>query len=141
MIRVTLLCGRVLSGRTLWRLLTLELRLDWPATEWATGPEPKMACEMACEMAGSHFVGESPKMAGQMARQLKFGEFCISGHWPGHSSAILEPPPTKWPPAISPAISRPFWVLGRFASLWEGPVASGEVWGTCRKSGEKKKNQ
>ena len=51
-----------------------ELRLGWPATEWETGPEPKMAGEMA----GSHFLGgfqNGRKMAGQMAGQLKFGDF------------------------------------------------------------------
>ena len=44
-----------------------ELRNGWPATEWETGPEPKMAGEMAGEMAGGHFRGCS-KMAEQIGR-------------------------------------------------------------------------
>ena len=55
-----------------------------------------------------------PKMSG-LAEKL--ARFWLSGPVPGHSSAILEPPPPppkKWPPVISPAIFRPFLVLGRF---------------------------
>ena len=47
----------------------------------------------------------------------RFVIFCLSGHLPGHFSPILGPPrapfpPEKWLPAISPAISRPWLVLG-----------------------------
>ena len=86
----------------------IALRLGWPATEWETGPEPKMAGEMAGEMAGGHFSGGSrngPKNGrtnGWTAKNRpNFG--C-----PAICPAIFRPfrdPPEKWPPAISPAIS------------------------------------
>ena len=54
--------------------------IGWPATEWETGPEPKMAGEMAGELAGGHFSGgfqNGRKMAGQLAGQPKFGHFLV----------------------------------------------------------------
>ena len=51
------------------KIIALYLRLGWPATEWETGPEPKMAGEMA----GGRFSGGGSEMAGQMAGQPRIG--------------------------------------------------------------------
>ena len=78
------------------------LRLGWPATERETGPEPKMAGEMA----GSQFLGGGFQHGRKMAGQLKFGDFLsirplaqqffghsgtpeMAGHFAGHFSATF----------------------------------------------------
>ena len=69
------------------------LRRGWPAGEWETGPEPKMAGEMAGEMTGGHFSGGIPK-------------------WPNYNGRANGWTAKSWPnfgcPAICPAIFRPF---------------------------------
>ena len=69
--------GRDRNSRVLWSMAwesdekhPPELRHGWPATGWETGPEPKMAGEMA----GGHFSAGFRKMARQTAGQLKFGD-------------------------------------------------------------------
>ena len=47
----------------------------------------------------------------------KITRFQLSDFLPCHFAAILGPPPKNWLPAISPAIFRPFLVLGRFPIL------------------------
>ena len=63
-------------------------------------------------------------MAWQIAEHLKFGDFLpilplarpfFRPFW----DPLPPPPPEKWLPAISPAISRPFLVLGLFPILWQ----------------------
>ena len=82
----------------------LELRLGWPATEWETGPEPKMAAEKWPPAILGGGVLRWPKNGranGWTCR--KSPNFSC----PAICPAIFRPfwnPPKKWLPAISPAI-------------------------------------
>ena len=71
------------------------LQLGWPATEWETGPESKMA--------GGHFSGGGSEMAekwpGKWLDSQNLADFGCSAICPAISET-----PEKWPPAISPAI-------------------------------------
>ena len=89
------------------------LRLGWPATEWETGQEPKMAEKWPAKWPAAISRG-GPKMAGKWP-----------GKWPDSQNlvifaifpAIFRPfwgPLEKWLPAISLAIFQPFLVLGPF---------------------------
>ena len=108
-----------------------SLRFGWPATEWETGPEPNMAEKFSAKWPAAIFRGAGgfpkwPKMARQIVGQLKFGDFL---------PAIFRPfwdPSEKWPPAISPAVSRPVLVLGPFPILQQaGQVANLSQPKTC----------
>ena len=100
------------------------MRLGWPNTEWKTGPEPKMAGEMA----GGHFSGVSQN--GQKNRRNKelasqnLRSFCLSGFI---FRPFWDPPPEKWPPAFSLAI------------LSSGPVSHSVAGQPIRKAGALKR--
>ena len=65
-----------------------------------------------CRIGANPENGRFSKLAGQMAGlKLKFGDFL---HIRLIFPAILTTPPQNGRPAISPAIFRPFLVLGRF---------------------------
>ena len=46
-------------------VLALGLRLGWPATDWETGPEPKMAEKWPAKMASDPQWGRVPKWQGK----------------------------------------------------------------------------
>ena len=83
---------------------------------WETGPEPRMAGEMA---VGHFSGGGGPEMAEKWSDKWldsqNLADFWLSSHLSGHFFGHFATPPEKWPPAISPAISP--------AILGSGPVS------------------
>ena len=85
--------------RTWWGVSEYGVKYGSRLATWlacyrmGNGPRTKNGREMAGEWSARHFSGvfqNGRKMAGQIAGQLKFGDF--PGHLPGHFSAILEHP-------------------------------------------------
>ena len=95
-----------------------------------TGQEPKMARDMAGEMAGGHFSRGVPKWPRSGQANGRTGRKSPNFSWPAICLAIFRPfsnTPGKWPLAISPAISRPFLVLDPFPILQQASLVARRV--------------
>ena len=84
-------------------LQRLILRLGWPATEWETGPEPKMAEKWP--LWGVPKWPTNGRENGWTAE--KSPDLGCPAIFP---ATFGTPPPEKWLPAVSPAIFRRFLV-------------------------------
>ena len=87
-----------------------------PTGQLQVGNEPEIGNgrKMAGEMAGGHFSGKARNSRKNGRANGRTGRKWPNFRCPAIFSAIFRGRPEKWPPAISPAIFRPFPISGSF---------------------------